>query len=301
MINFKIKRSAKILLISLIGVLVASQTAFAKATASLRSKAIDKSTITIGFTLEPISLDISGVAGQAIPQILLNNVYEGLLKVEESGKIVPSLAESYTTSPDGLTYTFKLAKAQFHDGASLSAADVIWSFNRVLDPKSTAVLPTQKQQFSSVLSVSSPKANTIVLRLKNRDNDLLFNLTQRGGVIFKSGSTEFATKANGTGPFKLGKWNRGDSITLERNEKFRGAKAASKKVIFRYILDATALSNAMLSGQIDIMSTIQKPELLSVFKKREDLKVSSGSTNGEVTLGMNNSTTSRFVKPFVRR
>ncbi|NBR99540.1 MAG: ABC transporter substrate-binding protein, partial [Actinobacteria bacterium] len=108
-------------------------------------------------------------------------------------------------------------------------------------------------------------------------------------MIFKAGTTDFATKANGTGPFKFGNWNRGNSITLERNDSYRATKALAKTVIFRYILDATALSNAILSGQIDIMSTVQKPELLSVFKGRKDLKISSGTTNGEVTLGMNNS------------
>jgi len=258
-------------------------------TSSTKPNAKTNSTITIGFTLEPVSLDISGVAGQAIPQVLLNNIYEGLLKVENSGKIVPSLAKSYTASANGLVYTFKIAKAKFHDGANLTSADVVWSFNRVLDPKSTAVLPTQKQQFSTIASITAPNASTVIITLKDRDNDFLFNLTQRGGVIFKSGTTDFATKANGTGPFKLGNWNRGNSITLERNEEYRGLKALSKTVIFRYILDATALSNAILSGQIDIMSTVQKPELLSVFKGRKDLKISSGTTNGEVTLGMNNS------------
>ena len=258
-------------------------------TSSTKPNAKTNSTITIGFTLEPVSLDISGVAGQAIPQVLLNNIYEGLLKVENSGKIVPSLAESYSASANGLVYTFKIAKAKFHDGANLTSADVVWSFNRVLDPKSTAVLPTQKQQFSTIASITAPNASTVIITLKNRDNDFLFNLTQRGGVIFKSGATDFATKANGTGPFKLGNWNRGNSIMLERNEEYRGTKALSKTVIFRYILDATALSNAILSGQIDIMSTVQKPELLSVFKGRKDLKISSGTTNGEVTLGMNNS------------
>ena len=257
--------------------------------ASLGASAKTNSAVTIGFTLEPVSLDISGVAGQAIPQVLLNNVYEGLVKVENSGKIVPSLAKSYKASSDGLTYTFNLTKAKFHDGSNFGAADVVWSFNRVLDPNSTAVLPTQKQQFATVASVKAPNASTVVFALKNRDNDFLFNLTQRGGVIFKSGSTEFATKANGTGPFKLGNWNRGNSITLERNDNYYGKKALSKKVVFRYILDATALSNAILSGQIDIMSTVQKPELLSIFKSRKDLKIVSGTTNGEVTLGMNNS------------
>ncbi|MGA1390232.1 MAG: ABC transporter substrate-binding protein, partial [Ilumatobacteraceae bacterium] len=61
--------------------------------------------VVLGFALEPLSLDISGTAGQAIPQVLLNNVYEGLLRIEPDGKIVPGLAESYSQSKDGLTWT----------------------------------------------------------------------------------------------------------------------------------------------------------------------------------------------------
>ena len=294
MTKFDLKRIAKISLICASLLLVTTEIASAasvgsETNSSSKASAKTNATITIGFTLEPVSLDISGVAGQAIPQVLLNNVYEGLLKVENSGKIVPSIAESYTVSTNGLAYTFKLAKTKFHDGANLTSADVVWSFNRVLDPKSVAVLPTQKQQFSTIASITAPNASSVVITLKDRDNDFLFNLTQRGGVIFKSGTTDFATKANGTGPFKFGNWNRGNSITLERNDSYRATKAIAKTVIFRYILDATALSNAILSGQIDIMSTVQKPELLSVFKGRKDLKISSGTTNGEVTLGMNNS------------
>ena len=256
-------------------------------------------TVTIGFTLEPVSLDITGVAGQAIPQVLLNNVYEGLLKVQPDGNIVPSLAKSYTVSKDGLTYTFELNKANFHSGSAMTAADVVWSLNRVIDPAS-AVLPAQKQQFASVASVVAQGPSKVVITLKARDNDFQFNLTQRGGVVFKTGTTDFATAANGTGPFTLKSWNRGSSITLERNDAYYGEKAKSKTVIFRYILDATALSNAILSGQIDIMSTVQAPELLAAFRGRKNLKVYSGTTAGEVTLSMNNAK-APFNDPKVRQ
>jgi peptide/nickel transport system substrate-binding protein len=245
-------------------------------------------TVTIGFSLEPTSLDISGTAGAAIPQVLLNNVYEGLLRVQNDGEIVGALAESYTESVDGLTFTFTLVSAKFHDGSPVTAKDVVWSFNRVLDPTSTAVLPEQKKQFVNIASVQSPNESTVVFSLKNRDNDFIFNLTQRGGIVLKTGTNDLATKANGAGPFKFEAWNRGSSITLVRNEMYYGTKPKIKTAVFRYITDATALSNAMLSGQIDIMSTVQAPELLDVFKAEQNLTVYSGSTNCEVTLGMNN-------------
>jgi len=246
--------------------------------------------VTLGFTLEPTSLDISGTAGQAIPQVLLENVYEGLVRVNDDGSIEPSLAKSFTVSDDGLTYSFSLRDAQFHDGAPLTADDVVWSLTRLLDDDSTVVLPTQVAQFARVTEVSSD-GDVVTITLSERDNDLLYNLTQRGGVIFRKDSSDFANTAIGTGPFTLAKWDKGNSITLERFEQYWGRRADTRTVVFRYFADATALSNAMLAGDIDVMTTVQSPESLEVFEARDDLKVLSGSTNCEVTLGMNNSRT----------
>lgn len=248
----------------------------------------DSDTITLGLTLEPTSLDISGTAGQAIPQVLLDNVYEGLLRVEEDGSIVPALADSYQVSDDGLSYEFEIRAATFHDGSELNADDVVWSLSRLLDDASTTVLPTQIAQFARVTAVTSAD-NVVTLKLSERDNDLLFNLTQRGGVIFKEGTSDFANTAIGTGPYVLAKWDKGNSITLERFDDYWGRRADSKTVVFRYFTDASALSNAMLAGDIDVMTTVQSPEILGVFQERDSLKVLSGSTNCEVTLGMNNS------------
>ncbi len=259
--------------------------------------------VVIGFALEPLNLDISGTAGAAIPEVLLNNVYEGLLRIQSDGKIVPGLAQSYTQSKDGLTWTFKLRKAKFHGGQILNASDVVWSFNRVLSPTDISVLPAQKKEFTNVASVTAKGADTIILVLKERDNNVLFSLTQRGGVIFKTGSTNFATTANGTGPYKFKEWNRGNNITLVRNDQYWGAAAKTKNVIFRYINDATALSNAMLSGQLDILTTVAEPRLLSAFKAKKNLQVVGGTTNCEVVLSMNNAKApfnNKFVRQAVR-
>jgi len=260
-------------------------------------------TVVLGFSLEPLSLDISGTAGQAIPQVLLNNVYEGLLRIEPDGKIVPGLAESFTQSKDGLVWTFKLRKAKYHDGRGLNSADVTWSFNRVLDPNDKSVLPAQKAEFKNVASVTAKGNDTVVITLKERDNNVPFSLTQRGGVIFKAGTTNLATTANGTGPYKFKEWNRGNNITLVRNEDYWGTKAKTKTVVFRYILDATALSNAMLSGQLDVLTTVAEPRLLATFKANKKLQVYSGTTNCEVVLSMNNSKApfnNKFVRQAVR-
>lgn len=252
------------------------------------AQAADTDQVVIGAVIEPTTLDITGAAGAEIPQLLLGNVYEGLLQITDRGSIQPALASTYSVSKDGKTYTFNLKSARFHDGSRMTANDVVWSLRRLIDPNSP-VTPDLKGQFDRIASIKPSGPSTVVVTLKTRDNDFEFNLTQRGGVIFKAGTSSFASTANGTGPYRLKSWNRGTSVTLERNEQYHGTKAKTKTVVFRYILDSTALSNAMLSGQIDIMTTVQSPELLDVFRQRKNLKVYSGSTTFEVTMGMNNS------------
>ena len=256
--------------------------------AACSSADLQDDTITLGFTLEPVNLDISGTAGQAIPQVLLSNVYEGLVRVADDGSIVPALAEKYSVSDDGLTYAFELRSAKFHDGTELTADDVVWSISRLLDDASTEILPTQLAQFSRVANVVGD-GRSVTITLSERDNDFFYSLTQRGGVIFKANSSNFANSANGTGPFVLGNWDKGSSITLERFDAYWARKADTRTVVFRYFTDANALSNAVLAGDIDVMTTVQSPETLSVFEQRDDLSVLKGSTNCEVTLGMNNS------------
>jgi len=69
-----------------------------------------------------------------IPISILYNVLEPLVKIGPDGSINPLLAESWEISDDGLTYTFSLIEANFHDGQPLTAADVKYTFERAMDP-----------------------------------------------------------------------------------------------------------------------------------------------------------------------
>src|SRR5690349_12886946 len=79
---------------------------------------------TIGLVAEPASLDFGTTDGAAIPQALLDNVYEGLVKLDQDGKVVPDLAKSWDISSDRKTYTFHLVdNAKFTDGHAFTATD----------------------------------------------------------------------------------------------------------------------------------------------------------------------------------
>src|SRR5215470_3946017 len=86
-------------------------------------------TLSIGATAEPPTLDPTVSSAAAIPQVLLYNVYEGLVKLDGKGRIRPLLARSWRESADRTTYTFHLRpRVRFSNGDPLTSADVVYSF-----------------------------------------------------------------------------------------------------------------------------------------------------------------------------
>ncbi|MCF2527298.1 ABC transporter substrate-binding protein [Yinghuangia soli] len=248
-------------------------------------------TVNVRLVLEPTSLNLTTTAGAALEQLLLDNVYQGLLTVDTNAgnKIVPALAASYEASPDGLTYTFKLAAgAAFHDGSPVTADDVVWSLQQAVAPGSKQ--PNAKA-LASIAGVAAPDPGTVVVTLKQRDNDLTWGLTGRAGVVYKKG-TDFAkldATENGTGPFKLGGWQRGSSVTLVRNDAYQGPgpKAKAAKVVLRYITDRNAANNAQATGQTDIQTSADAT-LLQPFTGNAGFAVLRGTTTDKYTLALNN-------------
>ncbi|KPI21923.1 ABC-type transporter, periplasmic subunit [Actinobacteria bacterium OK074] len=244
-------------------------------------------TVDVRLVLEPTSLDIASTAGAALDQILLDNIYQGLLTRDENNRIEPSLATSYKASSDGLTYTFHLAKnATFHDGTKVTAADAVWSLRQVTAAGSTN---PDAAALSSVESVSAADAHTVVVKLEHRDTGFTWGLTGRAGIVFEKGTdfSSLAGKENGTGPFKLSGWKRGSSITFVRDDAYWGTKAKVAKVVFHYIKDASAANNAQRTGQTDIETGAQA-DLLQPFSDTTKYTVLRGDTTDKFTLAFNN-------------
>jgi peptide/nickel transport system substrate-binding protein len=240
----------------------------------------------IGLQLEPPTLDLTSSPAAAIPQVLLYNVYETLVKLEADGSITGLLAESWNVSDDGLVYAFELRDGvEFHNGESFDADDVVFSFEHVLGKEPAHPFATT---LSPITSVSAVDSSTVEIVVANVSANLLFFLTQGQGVIFEQ-SAMGAIENNpvGTGHFRFGTWTVGDSIVLERNDGYWGDPAPLETVTFRYINDPNALNNAMLSGTLDILAGVSAPELLSAFENDERFEVLQGLTNGEVTLSLN--------------
>jgi peptide/nickel transport system substrate-binding protein len=247
----------------------------------------DKSKVTVALTGEPVNLDFTKTAGAAIPQALMSNVYEGLVKIDQDGKIVPLLAESWTVSPDGKVYTFKLRQgAKFSNGEAFTASDVKFSIERV---KSDAWVSSLKSKMDVVDSVSVVSDTEVAIALKQPSNAWLFNMGTPVGAMFDpSGVADLANTAIGTGPYDIKAWNRGQSIEFAARDGYWGEKPKVKTVSLRYFADAVATTNALKTGDVDVVYNMQAPELLSSFTSDSKFQVLEGTSNGEIVLSMNN-------------
>ncbi|ALG06121.1 ABC transporter substrate-binding protein [Kibdelosporangium phytohabitans] len=246
----------------------------------------DPDAISIGFTAEPANLDFTRTDGAAIPQALLYNVYEGLVKLDAGGKIVPLLAREWTVSGDRRTYDFQLREGvKFGNGQPFTAADVKFSIDRVKTEWTISL--KSKMDVVERVDVVGPAHARVVL--KRPSNNWLFDMTTRVGAMFSpSGVADLAGNPVGTGPYAFATRKRGDSIVLRANPSYWGRKPTYTTVYLKYYKDPTALNNALLSNGIDVISAITTPDSIGQFETDTRFTVLQGTTNSEVTLSFNN-------------
>lgn len=247
-----------------------------------------KDSVVIGMALEPPGLDPTTAAAAAIAEVTLYNVYETLTKINEDGSVSPLLAESWQASPDLKSYTFKLRKGvKFQNGEPFDSAAVKFSFDRAAAPTSTN---KDKSLFQSFVSVTAPDADTIVLALKYSEPNLPFLLGQAPASIVepKSAPTD-ATQPVGTGPYTLGNWAKGSSITLTKWPDYRNAAAVKlNKVTIRFISDPSAQVAALLSGDLDAFPRVAAARSLAQFKSDPRFTVLVGGSKAKTIVTINN-------------
>ena len=241
-------------------------------------------TVNVRLVLEPGNLDIRSTAGAALDQILIDNVYQGLVARTENQEIVDSLASSHEVSDDGLTYTFTLREGvTFHDGQPLTPEDVVWSLTDLKDHPEYA----DAARLANVATIAAD-GQDIVLTLSAPDSTLLWNLTGRSGLVFKKDDTiDRKTQANGTGPYTLASWKQGASITLERNDAYWGEqKAPVAEVVLDFIPDTQAALSGALAGELDVVTGFDAT-LTDQIEAGGDFGVVTGQATDKWTLAMN--------------
>ncbi|MBW1841171.1 MAG: ABC transporter substrate-binding protein, partial [Deltaproteobacteria bacterium] len=205
-----------------------------------------------------------------------DNVFEQLVAYkDESTALEPGLAESWNTSPDGLTYTFQLRKGvTFHDGTPFNADAVVFSIGRMMKERNVKFhgkgleIPAQErtpeywvsmEMDDTVGSIEAAGEYTVVFKLKRVEAPFLANMGMDFASIisptaFMKNPKEFVRNPVGTGPFKFVKWVRDDKIVLDKFQDYwdKSGGPYLDKVVFRSIPENSVRFLELKTGNIHI-------------------------------------------------
>lgn len=243
--------------------------------------------VVICMSLEPNSLDPTTSPGANIGEVVHYNLLEGLTKIEESGGTSPLLAESWTRSADGRSYSFQLRRGvSFHDGSPFDAESVKFSFERARAPGSTN--KARKTLFDNIATITTPDPHTVVLNLHHADANLLFRLGENTAVILHPKTAAQASTAPvGTGPYCFESWRKGWGTTLVKFAQHRqAAQVQVPEVTFRYINDPQEQAAAVLGGEVDMLFNIASQNVAR-FRNNSHYQVMIGASNGKGMLAVN--------------
>jgi len=246
-----------------------------------------RDTVTFSLSSEPPTLDPTTQPSTVLSSVTLLNVFEGLTRFNESGEITPCLAESFTrTSPT--EYEFRLRKGvKFHDGSPFTAQDVKFTFERNASDKSTN---KRKRVFTNIEAIQTPDDHTVIVKLKKASWIFLSYLAEFSSAIVspKTADTN-ATQPVGTGPYRLTNWIKGDSVTLTRFEDhWSRDKLTFNTVKIRFVGDANARVNALLSGELDVAPDFLSLDLIDKIKRDGRFAVGAGKSTDVHILCINN-------------
>lgn len=241
-------------------------------------------TLTAALVDAPSNLDFTSTAGAAIPTLLMNNVYETLVKVNAKGELEPLLAKEWAVSEDGMTITFNLVdNATFSTGEAFNADTAIFTLERLRDG---AWKSSKAEPMKVIDTVSSLDPHTLVVKLKKPSQQFLFTLaTHVGAMMHPDHVANLSEEAIGTGPYVVSSFLPTDKAELTVRDNPRNP-VAIKKATMRYIADATTAVNALRSGDVDLLWTMQATQQLEALKK--DFNVVEGETTNKVMLIFNN-------------
>ncbi|MDX3529421.1 ABC transporter substrate-binding protein [Streptomyces sp. ID05-39B] len=201
---------------------------------------------------EPDSLDLDTQGGSA-GRTVLTNVCERLFQLQPDMTARPFLART-ATSPDAKTLVLALRDdVSFHDGSRMTADDVLFSLKRHADPKME-----QSDEFENVAGMAKTGEHEITITFRQPDALFTKALAGDAGFVYNRKLVEKAGQDFGTpgqddacsGPYRLKDWKSGDSIVIERNDSYWGAKPLTEQVVFRWA-DAAATVNALKTGAAD--------------------------------------------------
>jgi peptide/nickel transport system substrate-binding protein len=209
-------------------------------------------------------IDISSGDAQRIAgggeRIFFSQTFEGLYGHDNAGKVTPELALSHTVTPDGKVYVFKLRPGvTWHNGDPFTAADVVFSWKRGIDPKTFN--PGAGVILANMASVEAVDDLTVRITLKQPDASLLENLGDNFLLVPKKyleavGNEEFGRKPIGTGPWKLVDRQIKQYMTFLPNTAHWGHVPTVDKLTIKVVPDTQTRVAMLKTGEADIVTAL---------------------------------------------
>ncbi|ARK20300.1 ABC transporter substrate-binding protein [Sporosarcina ureae] len=201
-------------------------------------------------------------------------LFRGLMRFDENNKVVTDIADSFDMSEDQLSYTFTLKEGiTFHDGEELTADDVVFTIESIMDDQTASFLKSDFEEVDSIKKVDDYK---VEIKLKQPFTPLLDKLTVPilpahafEGVDMRT--ADFNSHPIGAGPYMFDKWDRGNALTLQAYSDFFGTKPSIEKVLFKFIPDSNVRALQLKSGEVDV--ALLDPVQVENLEKEKNLTI----------------------------
>lgn len=233
----------------------------------------------------PTNLD-PRVGIDAQSELIDNLIFDDLLSRGDDLSVAPGLAERWDI-PDPLTYIFYLhSGVKFHDGRPLTARDVKWTFDPLLQRK---IRSTKAAIYKYVDHIDAPDDRTVVFHMKEADATLLWNLSDGAmGIVPYGSGDEITLHPIGSGPFKFVSAETDRDVVIERNDDYWGGPPKLARVRFAVVPDETteALELRKGSGDVEINAYLT-PDTIATLARDPNLTIEKSPGTRLAYLGFN--------------
>jgi len=208
-------------------------------------------------------------------------VFDSLARPDRNFRLQPELAESWRAA-DGRTYVFRLRHGvRFHDGRALTAADVVYTYRSVLDPKNRS---PKRGALRFIESIEASGPYEVRFRLAAPFAPFLEALTL--GIV-PEGAPVSASALVGSGPFSLEEFRPGERVALRANPSYWNGPPRLAGVIFKIIPDAVVRVLEFRKGTVDLIQNYFEPDMLAWLEKQSHAAIQSGQGTNFQYIGVN--------------
>ncbi len=235
--------------------------------------------LTVGISADlDTSLDPHVSSSSAGTREVLFNIFEGLVKPDTDGNLIPAVAESFTVNESADIYTYTLREGvRFHNGKTVTVGDVVYSLSRAAGLETGEPLVSDVK---GIAAVDTPDARTVAVHLHAPDTEFNAHMT----VAIVPEGTDPGAETVGTGPFRFVSRTPQENIVLERFADYWGTPARMDRVTLQVIPDPQTLVMSLRSGAVDMAGHLSSSQIAEL----DGLTVLEGSSNIVQALYLNN-------------